>query len=1063
MKKTICVLLLVCMLLSSIPAFAASEAVGYTYVTESFAGEIIIPVTETTGTWKDSTAVLNYDGQKHIYSSAAGETATFKIEGAKAGNYEIYYWLMPHSKPCKKFTVEISHNGKTSYKELSAQISADETVAPGWVSLGIFDVSGTGDEKVLATSAGGFLRAGAIKLVSTDKALSESTDAPKVDPVVPEVPATDAPALPEGLTTETFADEIVIPYTETTGEWKNSSAVLGYDGNGHVYSQSAGPTMTFKIAGAKAGNYELYFWVMPHTKNASQAQLTVNHNGKTDAVTLKHRYGDSTVPGWGLMGVFDLSGTGDESVVLTNAGGIIRGSAVKLVPTTKEINQPSEKFEDVPNDPREPAKKWLANAEREATLSSVAGAPNPAYTLLFADEFDAPVDAETWHYRLDEKNGGKNLAANVYTHDGRMYHDIEYKNIGGEEIITGGGIISNKLFGYGYYEFKGTLDNSTGGLHSAFWLHGGSKSEYTEDIKKVHTQEIDFEFNSDRPYVACNYYCPIGAKLGFYNQIMEGFNTNEEHLYGFEWLPDRLNFYVDGELVWSKNGEEAQLHYAQQFLWITSLAWETGDTPADKAKLPMVNSFDYVRYYAMPLKDINLLGASEFEYNNNPDFGTTPTSLQTPIAWGETGDVDASLLERNDEFAVGGNHVLAHRADTDYNVTTFQRLYYISNGMHNFEAYVMSSGGQNAAKVRFLGFDGEKVAEIDIPQADKMTKIELPGIDVKDNQITVEIISDAKAGQWMLMDNPSLYATEGTVVDKHRPYITTFENISLGNMQVQTIHDQGFTAEGKWSNSSLAGYLNTKTSYSYEEDGPAAAKFELVVPEDGLYDVQFYKLIHENTGNNCHVFYAVNGEKKAETGIDLTNGKAGWVILGTEELKAGDKVTVQIDKEYGGLLRASAAAISSTNLLKIDDVLILELGDRYVWTFGQKLQIDENNPDVRPKTVNDRTMVPIRFIAEALGATVSYIEETEEIVIELGENKILMQVGSNKMTVNGEEKTLDAPAYVENDRTLVPVRAISEGLGKTVTWVPEKYVVIGDQAYASDAEMFKLIDEFDKQ
>lgn len=1053
MKKTICILL-ICILLSGITVFAASEPAGYTYTTESFSDEIIIPVTDTTGLWTESSAVASHDGRTHIFSNAAGDTVTFEFDKVKKGNYELYYWLMPHSKYGKKFSLEISHNGKTTERSLSAQINADETVAPGWVSLGVFDLSGSADEKLFITNPGGVLRANAVKLVPTDKAVTEEdiNAGPKVE-------------LPEGLTLESFANEIVIPYTETTGRWTTSSAVPGYDGGTHLYSDKAGATLTFKIENIEPGNYEMYYWVMPHFRNFSNVDMTLHHNGKMDDFMVRQAFGDLETPAWSYLGVFDFSGDGNESAKILNRVGIIRTSAIKLVPTDKAVTEIPEnaKIKDVPTDPGTPLSAYQPDAEREAFLTSVSGAPDANYTLLFEESFDTPINPDIWHYRLDERNGGKNMAMNVFTHDGRMYHNVEYKDINGVDTITGGGIISNKLFGYGYYEFKGKLTNVTGGIHSAFWLHGASASDYTKNIENLHTQELDFEFNSDRPNVACNYYCTIGTKVGFYNDILDGFNINEEHVYGLEWLPDRINYYVDGELVFSKNGKEAFLHYSQQFMWITTLAWESGDTLADKSKLPAENSFDYAKFYAKPLKDINLLGASEFEYNDNPDYATAPLPLQNPVAWGETGDIDASIVERNDEFAVGGNHVLAHRGDKDYKVTTFQKLYHIPNGLHNFEAHVMSSGGQKEAKIRLSGFDGEKIAEIGIPQTDRMTKITLDGIEVKDNQLTVEIISDAKAGQWIMLDNPSFYAIDGDVVDKHRPYTTKYENVSLGEMYVKTIHDKGFSSTGTWNNSTLVGYLNTNTSYSYEEDGPASAKFEIDVPKDGLFNICFYKLIHENTGKNCHVFYTVNGANKKETGIDLTTGETGWEVLGTESLKKGDKVTVQIDKDYGGLLRASSAAITSTEMMPVEDVLILELGDRYVWTFGEKLSVDANNPDVRPKTVNDRTMVPIRFIAEALGATVTYVEETRGIVIELNGNRIIMNVGSNIMAVNGVQKSLDTPPFVENGRTLVPVRAISEGLGKTVTWIPDRFVVIGDKAYPSDEEMFKQIEQFDKQ
>ena len=95
--------------------------------------------------------------------------------------------------------------------------------------------------------------------------------------------------------------------------------------------------------------------------------------------------------------------------------------------------------------------------------------------------------------------------------------------------------------------------------------------------------------------------------------------------------------------------------------------------------------------------------------------------------------------------------------------------------------------------------------------------------------------------------------------------------------------------------------------------------------------------------------------------------------------------------------------------------------------------------DVAPKVVNDRTMLPARFIAENLGATVEWDGE-KQLVIITGKNEkqedvtILITIGSDYAKVNGEDVKLDSPAFVENDRTYTPIRFISENLGATVKW-----------------------------
>ena len=95
--------------------------------------------------------------------------------------------------------------------------------------------------------------------------------------------------------------------------------------------------------------------------------------------------------------------------------------------------------------------------------------------------------------------------------------------------------------------------------------------------------------------------------------------------------------------------------------------------------------------------------------------------------------------------------------------------------------------------------------------------------------------------------------------------------------------------------------------------------------------------------------------------------------------------------------------------------------------------------DVAPKVVNDRTMLPARFIAENLGATVEWDGEKQLVTI-TGKNEkqedvtILITIGSDYAKVNGEDIKLDSPAFVENDRTYTPIRFISENLGATVEW-----------------------------
>lgn len=99
------------------------------------------------------------------------------------------------------------------------------------------------------------------------------------------------------------------------------------------------------------------------------------------------------------------------------------------------------------------------------------------------------------------------------------------------------------------------------------------------------------------------------------------------------------------------------------------------------------------------------------------------------------------------------------------------------------------------------------------------------------------------------------------------------------------------------------------------------------------------------------------------------------------------------------------------------------------------------NFDVNPMLINSRTMVPVRAIFEALGATVTWDNNTQTAKGVLDGVIVEITIGSTNLLKNGETVELDSPAVIVSGRTLVPVRAIAESYDCDVTWYGETQVV----------------------
>lgn len=100
-----------------------------------------------------------------------------------------------------------------------------------------------------------------------------------------------------------------------------------------------------------------------------------------------------------------------------------------------------------------------------------------------------------------------------------------------------------------------------------------------------------------------------------------------------------------------------------------------------------------------------------------------------------------------------------------------------------------------------------------------------------------------------------------------------------------------------------------------------------------------------------------------------------------------------------------------------------------IYINGQKIE-----SDVAPIIVSDRTLAPVRVISENLGAEVYWDNDNRLVQIITPSKTIILKIDDTKALVDGQEIVLDVPAKIVNDRTMVPLRFLGETLGAKVSW-----------------------------
>lgn len=242
------------------------------------------------------------------------------------------------------------------------------------------------------------------------------------------------------------------------------------------------------------------------------------------------------------------------------------------------------------------------------------------------------------------------------------------------------------------------------------------------------------------------------------------------------------------------------------------------------------------------------------------------------------------------------------------------------------------------------------------------------------------------------------------------------------------------------------------TSKKWQEELPQFAEFMKKSDDDkGLpYDLVFAKNLMYKTKT------LDTEDGKVNAWVDFsenysTSKDPGFVDLANRDYNL--KPDAVVFSKLPGFKAVPFTRMGNVNKLaeaRVKNAVVMCLNSHESMVNGELKAIDEDNDNIAPFLNGDNTYVPLRFLAESLGASVEYDEG--KITITSPDVNLELNIGSTDAVKNGEKVALAAPLIITGDRTMVPLRSVSELLNKQVFWHDLGFITVSDDEKLFDAE-----------
>ncbi len=350
----------------------------------------------------------------------------------------------------------------------------------------------------------------------------------------------------------------------------------------------------------------------------------------------------------------------------------------------------------------------------------------------------------------------------------------------------------------------------------------------------------------------------------------------------------------------------------------------------------------------------------------------------------------------------------------------------LKSGDYTGNIYIKSDGGDKEITVHITIIAADIIVDIEEINVGRLT---LKKVKEVEESITISNEGDATASvvienipSFIIMEKDSFTLKSGE--QKILSVKLDVSALSIGEYQEDIVFE--FDGES---------FVIPVTVEIIEE--PAIIRLESdFIREDGILYVEAEE---EKVDIDCVIYN--DGEARMDGSIELD---AQWLRLSDRSfaLLGGRKktITLTFNPEKADAGENTGKIVFTSNGGNVElDILFVITKETVVIKFqiGNKTVRINDEPtvmDAAPFILYGRTVVPIRVIAEAFGASIEWEGTTQTITILLNEKTIVMKIGSTIAQIDDNPTILEAPPVIQNGRTFVPLRFIAEAFGASIEW-----------------------------